>query len=131
MPVAFNSNWTRQELATAVVDAINGSALPVDAVLGRNGIVNLGSRFTLSVDPESSSLALLGQPGTQQPGATPIAFRPTEDIGQLEISELIQMAVEDSNLEGVYTVIDEAGRIRRARSRRCARLRYSIHGGHS
>ncbi len=67
--------------------------LSFDAVLGPDGIVNLGSIAGLTIEPETSSLAILGQPGLSTPTATAIPFVPTEGIDQSQISVLMQQAI--------------------------------------
>jgi hypothetical protein len=111
IPIPFDNNDTRRELAIRIRDALNAAPLTFDTVLGPQGLVNLGPVSNLVIETETSSLVALGAPGLQTAGSTAITMVLGEDLNQRAISELMQQAIEDSSLNGLTLLIDEAGRL--------------------
>jgi hypothetical protein len=109
--ISFDPNGTRRDLAVTVANVLNDSPLPIDAVIGPDGLVHLGPLTSLQIELETSSLVTEGTPGGSAPGATLISFRPTEDMSAASYAALLQAAIESSSLTGIETLINEAGEL--------------------
>ncbi|MCO6456859.1 MAG: DVUA0089 family protein [Pirellulaceae bacterium] len=93
--VPFEDDSTTNELAAAIVAAINRANLGLTPVHIGGGIINLGGDATHALDLTLSPLTQVGQPGV--PGAVPINYLPNEEFFSTDqLAAAIAVAINGS-----------------------------------
>ena len=104
--VHFDEDASTDQIADAIVQAIDLADIGLDPVNTVGGIVELGGDANYSLGLSNTSLTQIGQPG--EPAATPVRFVPSEDLFTTEDLAVVIVQVINSSqiLEDVTAFAD-------------------------